>query len=342
MAKNKNNYKVSLKLKLKTFLSKYSHFFWVLFFSLVILFISHHLVLKRYTLFGYKYLWEIVEIIIVFVILYFYGLIVYRFIAKWLEKIIENTFSKILRNFWKGQTDKLVEAIKKENLSIENNGFKCKSVVLDTSAIIDGRIFDVIKTGFLDNPIIVTQNVIDELQYLADNGEKNKRKKGRAGLDSLREIKKKVGDYRFKIVDLKTSPEKVDKSLVHYCKVNKCKIATVDYNLNKTADVAGVEVLNVNKLANEIKTKVLPGDTIVIKFIQEGTEKNQVVGYLDDGTMVVVNDAKDLLNKKQAVVVDKVLQTNAGRMIFAKIKNSQKSTEKRNKKMLFYPQTWRK
>ena len=338
--------KSKLKKNIKQFLSNNARFFWVLFFTVVIILIFHHMVLKRYELFGYSYLWELLEVILVFGILYFYGLIAFRFIVKWVERLVENTFSKILKNFWRGQTDKLVEAIKKENLSPANDVYNYKSVVLDTSAIIDGRIFDVIKTGFLDNPIIVTQNVIDELQYLADRGEKIKRKKGRKGLDSLREIKKRLGDSRFNLIDLKTKPEDVDKSLVKYCKVHNCKIATVDYNLNKAADVASVEVLNVNKLANEIKTKVLPGDTINIKFIQNGTENDQVVGYLDDGTMVVVNSASNLLNKKVDVVVEKVLQTNAGRMIFASVPskdtngNLKKQTSK-NKRVFFKPQTWK-
>lgn len=190
-------------------------------------------------------------------------------------------------------------------------------VVLDTSAIIDGRIVGIIKTGFLDTVFIVPQNVINELQHMADKSNKIKRDKGRRGLDILKEIRKLVGKKRFIIVELQSEPAEVDHSLVDFCKKNNTKIATVDFNLNKAAQVAGVTVLNINQLANEIKLNLLPGELLMVKLVQQGKEDGQAVGYLEDGTMIIVRDADKHIGEHIEVTVDKVLQTNAGRMIFA-------------------------
>ena len=167
--------------------------------------------------------------------------------------------------------------------------------------------------------IIVPQGVVDELQHLADKKNNIKRQKGRRGLDVLRDIKKTVGKKRFSILESKEKVEDVDKSLVEFCRKNKTTLVTVDYNLNKAAQIVGVEVLNINKLANEVKTNLIPGEILLIKLVQQGKEPSQAVGYLEDGTMIVVKNAAKFIGDHKDVVIDKVLQTSAGKMLFASL-----------------------
>jgi len=190
-------------------------------------------------------------------------------------------------------------------------------VLLDTSVIIDGRIADVAASGFIRGPMIVPHFVLSELQYIADSPDTLRRNRGRRGLEILEQLRRDTPDkIRFSDMDV---PEvrQVDDKLVQLAQRLKCPIVTNDYNLNRVAVLQGVDVLNVNELANAVKTVVLPGETISVDVIQEGREMGQGVGYLDDGTMIVVEQGRLFLGQEIQVVVTKVLQTDKGRMLFA-------------------------
>ncbi len=190
--------------------------------------------------------------------------------------------------------------------------------ILDTSTIIDGRIADICETGFIEGVFIIPQFVLYELQHIADHQDPIKRTRGRRGLDILHRMQKQAY-VKVKIVDYEFPKLKdVDTKLIALAKKLDGKIVTNDYNLNKVAELQGVEVLNLNQLATALKPAILPGELMNTKILKEGKEYGQGIGYLDDGTMVVVDDAKKLLGKTVDVVVTSVLQTTSGRMIFAR------------------------
>ncbi len=190
--------------------------------------------------------------------------------------------------------------------------------ILDTSVIIDGRIADIAETGFLDGTIVTPQFVLRELQLVADSADSLKRNRGRRGLDILQRLQK-VATLQIQIVeDDFPAVREVDLKLIELAKVYEGKIITNDFNLNKVAQLQGVEVLNINELANSLKPIVLPGETMRVFILKEGKEYNQGVAYLDDGTMVVVDNARKMIGKTIDVSVTSVLQTTAGKMIFGK------------------------
>ncbi|MEW6170715.1 MAG: PIN domain-containing protein [Candidatus Omnitrophota bacterium] len=192
-------------------------------------------------------------------------------------------------------------------------------LVLDTSAIIDGRFTDICKTRFLENKLIVPRFVLKELQKIADSSDPLKRQRGRRGLEILHTIQK---DSSLTIlINEEDFPEvnEVDAKLVKLAKLLEAKLLTVDFNLNRIATLQGVKVLNVNELANAIKPVVFPGEEMEIRLVKEGKEYNQAIGYLDDGTMVVVEDGRKFMGQLIKVGVSSVLQTQAGRMIFTKV-----------------------
>lgn len=190
--------------------------------------------------------------------------------------------------------------------------------ILDTSVVIDGRIADIADTGFLDGVILVPQFVLHELQMVADSADGMKRARGRRGLDILQRIQK-MPNLRVQITEEDfPAVKEVDMKLIELAKVYGCKIVTNDFNLNKVAQLRGVEVLNINELANSLKPIVLPGETMRVFILKEGKESNQGVAYLDDGTMVVVDNARRMISKTIDVSVTSVLQTTAGKMIFGK------------------------
>jgi len=192
--------------------------------------------------------------------------------------------------------------------------------LLDTSVIIDGRIADVCESGFLEGGFIVPQFILQELQYIADSPDSLKRARGRRGLDILHRMQK-MAHITVRIIEEDFPKIKeVDSKLVALAKAMNAKIITNDFNLNKVAELQGVMVLNINELANAIKPVVLPGETFKAFVIKEGKEHNQGVAYLDDGTMVVVDNGRRVIGKNVDVTVTSVLQTTAGRMIFAKLK----------------------
>ncbi len=199
-------------------------------------------------------------------------------------------------------------------------------MILDTSAIIDGRIGEIIKTGFLAGTFIIPQFVIQELQFIADSPDVLKRGRGRKGLELLNQMKKlKIQKDKIGIKIVTNDYEKikkVDDKLIRLAKTMKGSIVTTDFNLNKVAAFQSIRILNVNDLSNAVKTVTLPGEEMDIKVIQEGKEKNQGVGYLDDGTMVVVENAQGLVGQTIKVSVSRVLQTAAGKMIFTDTKKA--------------------
>lgn len=196
-------------------------------------------------------------------------------------------------------------------------------VILDTSVIIDGRIADIFQTHFVEGRLVIPRFVLRELQQIADSQDPLKRNRGRRGLDVLNKIQKSTDiDVRIQEEDFPEVKD-VDAKLVKLAKLLGGKIFTNDFNLNKIADLQGVRVLNINELSNALKPIVLPGETMEVRISKEGKEFNQGVAYLDDGTMVVVDNSRHLIGQAVKVVVTSVLQTSAGRMIFAKLEDQQ-------------------
>lgn len=197
-------------------------------------------------------------------------------------------------------------------------GGQIEHKILDTSVIIDGRIADICRTQFVEGTLVIPEFVLEELQHIADSSDLLKRNRGRRGLDILNKIQKeldvKVLIYEGDFEDI----SEVDSKLVKLAKVLQGKVVTNDYNLNKVCELQGVSVLNINDLANAVKPVVLPGEEIVVQLIKDGKEYGQGVAYLDDGTMIVVEGGRSYIGMTIEVVVTSVLQTSAGRMIFAK------------------------
>jgi uncharacterized protein YacL len=209
------------------------------------------------------------------------------------------------------------------------------SKILDTSVIIDGRIADITETGFVEGPLLIPQFVLGELQHIADSSDPVKRTRGKRGLEVLHHIQKQVNvDVRIIDTDYPAVKE-VDSKLIELAKEVRGKILTNDANLNKVAELQGIEVLNINELANALKPVVLPGEDMNVKILKEGKEMGQGVAYLDDGTMIVVDNGRRQIGKTIDVVVTSVLQTPAGRMIFARLKE-EASRESKGKEM-YYP-----
>ncbi len=193
-----------------------------------------------------------------------------------------------------------------------------RTILLDTSVIIDGRIADIAHTGFLPGSLLIPRFVLNELQYIADSPDNLRRQRGRRGLEVLSQLQKEPNiPVQISDIDVEGVRE-VDDKLVILARQLRCPILTNDYNLNRVAGLQGVSVLNVNDLANAVKSVLLPGEVLNVRIMQEGREAGQGIGYMDDGTMVVVENGREYMNMETVVVVTKVLQTAAGRMIFAR------------------------
>lgn len=196
--------------------------------------------------------------------------------------------------------------------------------IFDTSVIIDGRIAEIMKTGFLEGPIVIPEFVLVELRHIADSSDSLKRTRGRRGLDILNKIQ---SDYGIEIYNtdnektLKEIPE-VDVKLLKLAQMMNGKVVTNDFNLNKVATINGVSVLNINELANTLKPVVLPGEDMTVHLVKQGKDNSQAIAYLDDGTMIVVEDGRRMIGKTADIYVTSVLQTSAGRMIFGRLKHS--------------------
>ncbi|MGE5262476.1 MAG: PIN/TRAM domain-containing protein [Acidobacteriota bacterium] len=233
----------------------------------------------------------------------FISLIAFGYLGAWVMVMRERDFFAILggrlgrEGFVRASTD--------------------KSVLLDTSVIIDGRIADISRTGFVDGTMTIPRFVLAELQHIADSADSLRRNRGRRGLDMLNKLQKEsIVPIRITDLDVEEVHE-VDDKLIRLAKNMHCPIVTNDYNLNRVAELQGVRVLNVNELANAVRAVVLPGESMRVRVVQEGKELGQGIAYLDDGTMVVVENGKKFLNSSIDVVVTRMLQTNQGRMIFA-------------------------
>ena len=213
-------------------------------------------------------------------------------------------------NGWTGKADKIKS----------RKGSRNGNILVDTSAIIDGRIADLSITGFLEGSLVVPRFVLDELRHIADSSDPLRRNRGRRGLEVLGKLRKDES-VPLEVLDVGVdNGQEVDAVLVQLARETRSAILTTDYNLNRVAELQGVQVLNVNELANALKSIVLPGEELRVNIVQEGKEFGQGVAYLDDGTMVVVEGGRRYLNAFHDVVVTRVLQTAAGRIIFAQPK----------------------
>ncbi len=237
------------------------------------------------------------RIIIILVVCYMLGVVFY----------LKSFEIKLLGTAGESKTVRKTDENKHENYKI-----------LDTSVIIDGRIADISETGFLEGIMIIPRFVLNELQQIADSADSLKRQRGRRGLDILNKMKKGLKTVVQMVDDDFPEIREVDEKLIELAKKFESQIITNDFNLNKVAQIHGVKVLNINELANALKPIVLPGEEMTVQIIREGKDPNQGIGYLEDGTMIVVEDGMQYIGKKIDVVVTSVLQTTAGRMIFAK------------------------
>jgi uncharacterized protein YacL len=251
-----------------------------------------------------------------------------RMLITWLFNFVHSIVGDTLQDFYSRllneiSTSQEATRKKKEGKDKKTDSNIYNPMILDTSAIIDGRIGEIIKTGFLFGTIVIPQFVIQELQYIADSADELKRGRGRKGLELLNELKKLKFTKDKLVVKIVNNDyekiKKVDDKLIRLAKTMRGSIVTTDFNLNKVASVNSIKILNVNTLSNAVKTVTLPGENLEIKVIQEGKEKKQGVGYLEDGTMVVVENGSHMVGKTAKVNVSRVLQTAAGKMIFTEL-----------------------
>lgn len=220
------------------------------------------------------------------------------------------------------RNEHILESFKNRNTSSTTVKGGSNYKVLDTSVIIDGRIIDICRSGFIEGELVVPSFVLEELRHIADSSDSLKRNRGRRGLDVLNSIQKELGcPVRIEQLELPESSD-VDSELLKTAKRLGGKVLTIDYNLNKVASLQEVPVLNINELANAVKPIALPGEEMTVQVIKDGKENGQGVGYLDDGTMIVVDGGRQFIGENVNVTVTSVLQTAAGRMIFAKPKLS--------------------
>lgn len=245
------------------------------------------------------------------------SILTYIFMAYLGISIATKKGNDLIHNFPTGKKNQVVGGFFKGKNKFND---EATPKILDTSVIIDGRISDIIKTGFIEGSIVLPEFVLEELRHIADSSDALKRNRGRRGLDILNRIQKdRVIDVQITDKDFEDVAE-VDIKLLKLAQHINGKVVTNDYNLNKVAEIHGVEVLNINELANSLKPIVLPGEDMLVTVIKEGKEMNQGVAYLDDGTMIVVEEGRKHIGETINVTVTSVLQTAAGRMIFAKNK----------------------
>lgn len=251
------------------------------------------------------------------------GLIIANLVAIPINKLnIVGVPLSIALNILFGSLGMVVASLKKNDPFPDFNKRSLDLKVVDTSVIIDGRIVDIWRAGFLEGELIVPSFVLEELQHIADSSDQLKRNRGRRGLDVLNVLQRELEcPVRIENADLPEGAE-VDTELLKMAKKLGAKVLTIDYNLNKVASVRGVDVLNINELSNAVKPIALPGEEMVVQVIKDGKEDGQGIGYLDDGTMIVIDGGRRYIGESIKVLVTSVLQTAAGRMIFAKPKYS--------------------
>ncbi len=246
-------------------------------------------------------------------ILPFLGVLLFGYMGVSVFTMRHNDFFTIISSFSSSSS-----AVRGGEASSGNNWGASRTILLDTSVIIDGRIADIARTGFLPGTIVIPRFVLNELQYIADSADGLRRQRGRRGMEVLSQLQKDPSiTVRLSDIDVEGVRD-VDDKLVILARQMRCPILTNDYNLNRIAELQGVTVLNVNETRHAVKSVLLPGEILSIQIIQEGKESEQGVGYMDDGTMVVVENGRDYIDREIHVMVTKVLQTAAGRMIFAR------------------------
>jgi len=293
----------------------------VLFFALGF-FVSRAIIFSDLALFGTHTIIEVLVGGALSVFGYFVFPLLLVKMKYWLEELVVATVSSIVTVFWDQQSKRIQQARRdKQKTKAEEKSLKEKqeienAILLDTSVLVDGRLLDVVKAGFMDRPFIIPQNVLNELQKLSDTKSKVKRNRGRMGLDLVKELKKRT---RVLIPDIKTKEKQVDRILIEYAKEKKVKLMTMDFNLNKVAKVSGIKVLNMNDLINALKTVMLPGEDFNVKVLQQGKEKKQGIGYLSDGTMVIIENGTDKVGQDISVRVLKVIQSSAGKIVFSEM-----------------------
>lgn len=247
-------------------------------------------------------------------------------VISWLFNFIRTVIGDTLQDFYNRMTQE-TKGVQTQKSKEKKTVVPSNIMAIDTSAIIDGRVIELAKTGFMYGTIIVPQFIIAELRFIADSPDTLKRSRARKGLDLLNELKKmklaKEGVVMKVIAQDYEKIKKVDDKLLRLCKTMKCSLITTDYNLNKNAQAQSIRVLNINELVNAVKVQSLPGEAISIKVVQNGKEKDQGVGYLPDGTMVVVEKGESLIGQDVLVEVSRVIQTNAGKMIFTTRKDAE-------------------
>lgn len=281
--------------------------------------LSNNAFFKENPLYGRVFLAEIlISVTAALVGFYLVPLLIWQ-LRIWIETFLSQVVKDIVWEFWEQQTDK-INRKKREKQKIKSLEEKKKienivknGIVLDTSVLIDGRILEIIKTGFVSSTLIISPVVLNELHLISDNDDKLKRERGRRGLDIVNELKK-IADVVSPNIDSKEIG--VDKKLLEFSKRHKLRLMTLDFNLNKLATAQGVRVLNVNELVEAIKLNLLPGEKITVKIVQKGKERKQGVGYLSDGTMIVVEDSQDHIEQEVSAKITRVIQSQAGKIIF--------------------------
>lgn len=243
-------------------------------------------------------------------------------LKEWIETLIVKTVSDIFGKFWDEQSRKMTDRRKERDKQKEvEEKKKLKerledSVLVDTSVLIDGRILGIVESGFFNKTLVIPTAVMNELHLISDSEDKLKRERGRRGLDMIKKLKGKTKVFS---PNMKSQEKGVDKKLLEFAKEHKLRLMTQDFNLNKLAQASGVGVLNINRLVEAVKVSVLPGEVFQIEITHEGKEKTQGVGYMPDGTMVVVEGAKGKISKEVKVKVTRVIQSQAGKIIFGKL-----------------------
>jgi uncharacterized protein YacL len=245
-------------------------------------------------------------------VLPFVGAVLFTYLGVVIFKLRQQDFFNLLSNLRSGS------GITAKDGASGAGWAESRTILLDTSVLIDGRIADISRTGFLPGSLLIPRFVLNELQYIADSPDNMRRQRGRRGMEVLSALQKEPAiPVRISDIDVEGMRE-VDDKLVVLARQMRCPILTNDYNLNRIAELQGVTVLNINELANAVKSVLIPGEIMTVQVIQEGRETGQGVAYMDDGTMVVVENGREYMDKSIQVTVTKVLQTAAGRMIFAR------------------------
>lgn len=294
---------------------------WVITAIVVLLgfYLSYQWYFKLNPLFEIIFLAEILISLSVGLVYYFWFLPAVKAIGKFFNEWIVKT----IRSSVSGVVEEIVGRYERRNQQVESADSKlqtvAKPIVLDTSAIIDGRVIELILTGIFDNVVVVPSIVIEELKHISDSPDKLRKARGRRGLDylSLLENERSV-DYRI-VENGSDGHSDVDQDIVRFAKTNNARLATSDVNLAKSAKARKIQVININELSDLLKPPMLPGDKMTIMLIQKGKSKDQAVGYLKDGTMIVVESAKQYITEEKEVAISRFIQTKAGKMYFAEL-----------------------